>query len=209
MPKDRGGITQRLATWLNQNGISTNNTILVGVSGGNDSMVLAESLVRCGHPIEVGHVNYQLRGAESDGDAKHVRAWCASRKVVLHEHTERPDELGEGVQSEARRIRYRWFANIQAQIALKTKAPVYIALAHHADDQAETVLLHLLRSSNPLAPSSMKSMNQSRMPMETWRRSVSVDSIIYSVIFIPLIIKLKSHGLLHLISINHLNSVER
>lgn len=161
MPKDRGGITQRLATWLNQNGISTNNTILVGVSGGNDSMVLAESLVRCGHPIEVGHVNYQLRGAESDGDAKHVRAWCASRKVVLHEHTERPDELGEGVQSEARRIRYRWFANIQAQIALKTKAPVYIALAHHADDQAETVLLHLLRSSNPLAPSSMKSMNQS------------------------------------------------
>lgn len=159
MPKDRAGLTQRMTTWLQQHGISNEHKILIGVSGGNDSLVLAECLYRCGQPIEVAHVNYQLRGSESDGDADHVRAWCADRDVPHHEL--RAEMIGdpEGVQSEARRIRYRWFGSLQAALQTSPEFPVFIATAHHSDDQAETVLLHLLRSADPLALAGMRALD--------------------------------------------------
>lgn len=179
MPNDRSGITQRMTAWLNHHGITKKNTILVGVSGGTDSMVLAECLYRCGHPIEVAHVNYQLRGSESDGDADHVKSWCASREVMWHEHLTKINESPDGIQAEARRIRYHWFAEIKGQLKDRTESRVYIATAHHSDDQAETVLLHLLRSSDPLAQSGIRPMSEdnslirpfldeSRAELEEW-----------------------------------------
>ena len=159
MPKDRTGLTQRMTSWLQQHGISEEHKILVGVSGGNDSLVLAECLYRCGHPIEVAHVNYQLRGSESDGDADLVRAWCTARDVPHHELRAEMTGDREGVQSEARRIRYHWFGTLQAAIQTSLESPVFVATAHHSDDQAETVLLHLLRSADPMALAGMRSLD--------------------------------------------------
>jgi tRNA(Ile)-lysidine synthase len=179
MPNDRAGITQRMAAWLSKHGVAKNHKIIIGVSGGNDSMVLAECLLRCGHSIAIAHVNYQLRGEESEGDAQHVRAWCASNGVHLHEMRAEMAGHSEGIQAEARRIRYRWFAELQTQLQSTPESPVYIATAHHADDQAETVLLHLLRSSDPMSLSGMPPvsptqkllrpfLDESRQELEQW-----------------------------------------
>jgi len=162
MAKDRAGITQRMSAWLNKNGVAKDSTILVGVSGGCDSMVLAESLFRCGQPLQVAHVNYQLRGEESDGDEEHVRQWCATRNVPFHRFQAEISGDSDGVQAEARRIRYRWFKTLQSKLQQPDESPVYVATAHHADDQAETVLLHLLRSSDPLSLSGMLQVSEAQ-----------------------------------------------
>jgi tRNA(Ile)-lysidine synthase len=162
MPKDRAGITQRMSAWLCKNGIAKDSTIVVGVSGGCDSTVLAECLFRCGQPLQVAHVNYQLRGEESDGDEEYVRHWCATRNVPFHQFQAEISGDSDGLQAEARRIRYQWFKALQAQLQLPNESPVYVATAHHADDQAETVLLHLLRSSDPMSLSGMLHVSQAQ-----------------------------------------------
>ena len=160
MAEDRAGITQRMSAWLSKNSIAKKSTIVVGVSGGCDSMVLAECLFRCGQSIQVAHVNYQLRGEESDGDEEHVRHWCATHSVPFHRFQAEISGDSDGIQAEARRIRYRWFKALQEQLQQPNGSAVYIATAHHADDQAETVLLHLLRSCDPMSLAGMQHVSQ-------------------------------------------------
>lgn len=131
--------------------------VLVGVSGGMDSAVLLDVLLRAGHPVEVVHVDYGLRGAESDADAAFVADLCARRGVPLHlrrvTDADRADPLRRrlGTQAWARRLRYRVFA----EVAMDRAIPA-VAVAHHADDQAETVLLALMRSGTLRAVAAMR-----------------------------------------------------
>ncbi len=112
--------------------------LLVGLSGGADSVALLCMLLEAGCDVTAVHVNHGLRGAESDGDEAFVQTLCTRLNVPLLTYRACPPEKpGEGW---AREARYGFFR--QAMQATEADA---LALAHHRDDQAETLLLHLLR----------------------------------------------------------------
>ena len=119
-------------------------TVLLAVSGGRDSMVMADLCFRAGVPVRILHCNFSLRGSESDADERLVRDWCAARSLPFE--TIRFDtrafaaERGISVEMAARTLRYDWFATRSAACG---NAPV--AVAHQLEDNVETLLLNLLR----------------------------------------------------------------
>lgn len=127
-----------------KNLIDPGDTVVVGVSGGVDSSVLLDLMVKNENASEVvvAHVNYSLRGKESSRDEKFVRGLAEENSCRFFLARPKIRRGGENIQSAARDFRYKFFADV----ACKTGASK-IALAHHADDQAETVLLHLARGS--------------------------------------------------------------
>lgn len=132
------------------------NPVLVAVSGGVDSTVLLHALHelsgRLGMRLTVGHVNHGLRGAEADADEAHVKGRAEGLGHPFLVRRVNPTGLREGgpsrsrptLQEAARRLRYRALAAM-TQEAGATR----IATAHTLDDQAETVLLRLLRGTGP------------------------------------------------------------
>ena len=115
---------------------------VVGVSGGADSVALLRALHACDLPLTVAHVNHKLRGSDSDADAAFVRDLCASLDVDCHVKAVDVAALaaGDNLEATARRVRYEFFA----EVARATGAQ-WIATAHTADDQAETVLHRIVR----------------------------------------------------------------
>ncbi len=112
--------------------------LLVGLSGGADSVALLLLLMDAGHEIAAVHVNHGLRGADSDGDEAFVRSLCGEKRVpLLIYRADPPQNPGEDW---ARRVRYGFFRQAMARTGAAA-----LVLAHHQDDQAETLLLHLLR----------------------------------------------------------------
>ena len=120
--------------------------IVVGVSGGVDSVVLLHVLRRLGYEVVVAHVNYRMRGEASDVDERFVRHLCGELGIACETiavpEAFREELKGDSFQEAARDFRYRFFGDI----ARKYQA-AWVAVAHHLDDQAETVLMHLLRGS--------------------------------------------------------------
>ncbi|MCB0754146.1 MAG: tRNA lysidine(34) synthetase TilS [Flavobacteriales bacterium] len=119
-------------------------TILVAVSGGADSMVLASLLSGSGYNIAIAHCNYQLREAESDADEALVKAWCAERNVPFHLKKVDTKKLARGsnasIQMIARNERYKFFQEL-----IGVHGYCAVALAHHANDRVESLLLNVLR----------------------------------------------------------------
>ncbi|QJW97961.1 tRNA lysidine(34) synthetase TilS [Frigoriglobus tundricola] len=115
---------------------------VVAVSGGADSVALLRALHACGSPLFVAHVNHRLRGADSDADEAFVRALCAALGVACRVKSVDVAALaaGDNLESTARRVRYAFFAEVAAEAGA-----AWIATAHTADDQAETVLHRLIR----------------------------------------------------------------
>ena len=112
--------------------------LLVGLSGGADSVALLHLLLEAGADVAAVHVNHGLRGAEADGDEAFVREMCARLQIPLMTFRACPPEnAGEGW---AREVRYGFFRQ-----AMNETGAVALVLAHHRDDQAETLMLHLLR----------------------------------------------------------------
>lgn len=119
---------------------------LVAVSGGADSMCLADLCLRTlgVERFEVAHCNFHLRGSESDGDQELVAAWASSNGVCFH-HVDFDTEeyaVREGVSIEmaARDLRYGWFSEL-----CRTRGLCGVMTAHNANDNAETLILNLLR----------------------------------------------------------------
>ena len=120
--------------------------ILLAVSGGIDSMYLANraSELFPGALLALAHCNFCLRGEESDGDEAFVRQWCRERGLECH--VKRFDTLGyaeaHGLSTEmaARELRYGWFAQLCSEYGYEATA-----IAHNADDDAETLMLNLIR----------------------------------------------------------------
>ena len=120
--------------------------ILLAVSGGIDSMYMAERAPELfpGAVFAVAHCNFGLRGDESDGDELFVREWC--RETGMECFTKRFDTVGysqrQGISIEmaARELRYGWFRELCSGHGFEA-----VAVAHNADDNAETLILNLLR----------------------------------------------------------------
>ncbi len=118
--------------------------VLLTVSGGIDSVVLTHLCVQAELNVSLAHVNFGLRGEESDGDEAFVRSLAAKYGIPVHvtrfETAAEAARTGESVQMVARRLRYAWFHQLQQQHGF-----TYIATAHHQNDVLETTLLNLAR----------------------------------------------------------------
>jgi len=117
---------------------------LVAVSGGVDSVVLAHLLTLAGFKISIVHCNFQLRGAASDADELFVIELGIQLGVPVHTKTfdthAYMDKHGVSLQMGARDLRYNWFEELNSCMGTGG-----VIVAHHADDQIETVMLNLLR----------------------------------------------------------------
>lgn len=156
---------RRVTTYIRQHGLlQPDQPVLVAVSGGADSVSLLDVLLRAGYTCIAAHCNFQLRGAESDRDEAFVRQLCEQMNVALevtHFDTRAYAQTHQvSIEVAARELRYTWFE----QMAEKHQCQA-VAVAHHQNDQAETVLLNLKRgaglrglagmrplSTNPMAP---------------------------------------------------------
>ena len=133
--------------------------LLVALSGGADSVALL-ALLRAwgGCKLAAAHFDHMIRGAESAWDVDFCRALCAEWNIeFFHERADVPAEAvkrGEGTETVAREMRYSFLrrAKVSAQAD-------YIALAHHMDDQAETVLMHLLRGAGVSGMAGMRTFS--------------------------------------------------
>lgn len=118
--------------------------VLLAVSGGLDSMVLAALMNQCGFSFGVAHVNFGMREAASDADAAFVENMALSYGVPFHltrfDTITEATRRRESTQIVARQLRYEWFRQLQLQHGY-----VAVATAHHLNDVLETMLLNLSR----------------------------------------------------------------
>ncbi len=124
--------------------LSAHDKVLVALSGGADSVALLRVMHDLGYPTEALHCNFHLRGEESDRDEKFVTALCHERDIPLfirHFDTQgyaRKKKVS--LEMAARELRYAWFEEMWQQ-----RNAHAICVAHHQKDQAETLLLNLIR----------------------------------------------------------------
>ena len=133
-------------------------SFLLAVSGGVDSMVLLESFFQLKKKIEtihfsVVHIHHHLR-KESDEEEEMVRNFCGERNISIEVyHWEQGFEQTAGIEEKARKFRYQ-----KLKDSMKKNNTRYVVVAHHADDQAETVLMKLTRGSTIEGIAGMKSI---------------------------------------------------
>lgn len=138
-------LEQALTNVFNQGKYSTESHYLLACSGGADSVSLGETLHSLSIPFDIAHVNYKLRGNDSEEDQRLVENLAQKWNANLYCHSvEIADwSQGESLQAEARKIRYTFFEEL-----LETGKYEACLLAHHQDDQAETLLMSLIKGNN-------------------------------------------------------------
>lgn len=123
---------------------SQQKTYLLAVSGGVDSMVLADLFQVSGFNFHMAHINYHLRNEDSNLDQKLVSDFCQKHKIPFHlyEVSENDNQPENSIQNWARELRYRFFREIQKKENLE-----FLVTAHHLNDQLETFLINLSKAS--------------------------------------------------------------
>ncbi len=120
--------------------------ILLAVSGGVDSMVMLHLFIKCRYPVGVAHVNFGLRGKDSDQDESFVRDYCKKHDVPFFSRRFDTKNYAESqklsLQMAARELRYNWFNDL-----LQKGDYHWLATAHHLNDNVETILLRLANGS--------------------------------------------------------------
>ena len=121
-----------------------NQTYLLAVSGGADSMVLAFVFKVIGLNFQIAHVNYKLRGADSDSDQKVVADFCFKHDIKFHlyEVSKKDQKPDNSIQLWARELRYNFFKQTQESENLE-----FLVTAHHLNDQLETFIINLSKAS--------------------------------------------------------------
>ncbi|HAT47901.1 MAG TPA: tRNA lysidine(34) synthetase TilS [Flavobacteriales bacterium] len=146
-------VQQHVQRSLSDAGIPEPSKLIVAASGGCDSTVLLHLLLNLGHTVVVAHVDHGARGAESDGDREAVANWASQHQCkfeLLELEAKKLKGLPQGFQGEARKARQTWFESLCSR-----HDAVAVVTGHHADDQAETYLLHAMRSADPWAVKGM------------------------------------------------------
>ncbi len=158
-------LPKRVLRFIQEHGLVTvNEPLIVGVSGGPDSVCLLHILAglrrTLGIKLHVAHLNHLLRGAESDADAEYVSriahdlgiaATIERRDVKAYQREHRLS-----LEEAAREVRYAFYSQVAASLSTGT-----VAVGHTADDQIETILMHLVRGTGLAGLRGMQ-------PLSTW-----------------------------------------
>jgi len=150
---------QRFIKFINDNHLFNQaDTVLVGVSGGIDSVVLLDLLDKAGFSVAIAHCNFRLRVAESDGDERLVGELARKYDVPVFKTSfdtvEYAREHKISIEMAARDLRYEWFETIRSSHHFDC-----IAVAHHRDDQLETFFLNLARGTGLTGLTGMHPLN--------------------------------------------------
>jgi tRNA(Ile)-lysidine synthase len=174
-------LLKNIETVLSGCGISSSQTaeapLAVALSGGADSVCLLLALKELGYTVHALHCNFELRGTESDADEAFCRRLCRQNDTpitVKHFRTKAfAQRRGISIEMAARELRYKWF---DEQVKLLGAAA--LCVGHHRDDQAETILLNLVRGTGIRGLCGMQMRNErgiirpmlnvSRSDIEQW-----------------------------------------
>ncbi len=133
--------------------LNEDDLVLLAVSGGLDSMVMADLFLKSNWRFEVAHCNFNLRGKESDGDEEFVQAWAKENGIQLNVKN---FKLGKGsTQINARNARYEWFHELLIEKKLNK-----VSTAHHLNDSFETSLINLVRGTGVKGLVGMRTQNE-------------------------------------------------
>lgn len=157
---------RRVSTYIRQRGLlDKSKPVLVTVSGGADSVSLLDVLMRAGYKCIAAHCNFHLRGAESDRDEAFVRELCQTMGVELivtdFDTLSYAQAHNASIEVAARELRYTWFEQVAQE-----KGCQAIAVAHHQNDQAETLLLNLKRGAGIRGLAGMRPKSANPMAVE-------------------------------------------
>lgn len=149
----------RFINFIRENNLTTpDDSILLGVSGGIDSMVMLHLFLKSGFKIAVAHCNFGLRADESDADEQFVKYYCLMNGIVCHsikfDTNEYAAENKLSIQVAARELRYAYFEEM-----CKEYKYTKVAIAHNLNDTAETVLINLCRGTGIKGVAGIKVMN--------------------------------------------------
>ena len=157
-------LSQLVRTVRQQQLFQSGHHILVAVSGGPDSIALLSLLHRLAKPwrltFTVVHCNYSLRGAESDGDESFVSAFCRERHLplVIHRPKLTKRRQNSSLQASARKARYDFMRQLAHEVGADC-----IAVGHTANDQAETILMWMLRGAGMAGLAGMPYVREERI----------------------------------------------
>ena len=159
--------------------------VIVGVSGGADSIALLNILVSLGYDCVIAHCNFHLRMAESDRDETFVRKMASDLKLPFYhidfETSKYAAEHNISIEMAARDLRYVWFYELLDN--LKAQA---VAVAHHADDSIETMLMNLVRGTGLRGLTGISNRNEkvvrpllccSRIEVENYMKSNKLQHV--------------------------------
>lgn len=149
----------RIETFIADNRLLDKSApVIVGVSGGADSVALLHVLTRLGYSCVACHCNFNLRGEESLRDRNFtcdtVREWGVAFDEVSFDTLSYARENSLSIEMACRRLRYDWFEEKRRQYGAQA-----IAVAHHRDDSVETLLLNLVRGTGIAGLTSMRPRN--------------------------------------------------
>ncbi len=154
-------LLQRIERYISKHcRLTTDQPIIVGLSGGADSVALLSILVKLGYRAIACHCNFMLRGEESFRDRNHAVRIAEQLGVPFYERTFDTEHHARNVrisiEMAARQLRYMWFELMRQQFGAQA-----VAVAHHKDDNAETLLLNLIRGTGIAGLTGMKPRNGS------------------------------------------------
>jgi tRNA(Ile)-lysidine synthase len=152
-------MTERFTRFIEDNDLFTaEDKVLLAVSGGIDSMVLAHLFVRQGFDFSIAHCNFNLRGTEADDDERFVRDYAENHRIKFFsksfDTTGYASAKGLSIQMAARELRYRWFEELRSASGFAA-----IALAHNLNDNIETFLINLVRGTGIAGLAGIKPKN--------------------------------------------------
>ena len=117
---------------------------VLAISGGVDSMVLANLFLINNLKFSIAHCNFQLRGKESDDDELFIKKWCSEKDIKLYNKKFSTEDYCKNnkltIQMGARELRYEWFTKL-----IDKEKYDFIVTAHHIDDQLETFIINSIR----------------------------------------------------------------
>lgn len=166
-PLAKGELPRHVQRFIEQHGlIEAPGPLLVGVSGGADSICLLYILLqlrdKLDFDVHIAHLNHGLRGAESDADADYVEGLAQKLGIPLSDDKRdvKAYQLANccSLEEAAREVRYNFFAEVAGSIGASA-----VAVGHNSDDQAETILMHLIRGTGLSGLRGMQPISRRRL----------------------------------------------